>query len=109
MTLWQDVRFGVRTLAKRPGFALVAVLTLALGIGANTAFFPVVGVEPARGRAFLPEDDAEGGGRVAVLAHELWQRRFGGDAEIVGRSLVFNGEPYTVVGVLPEGFRFPTI
>jgi putative ABC transport system permease protein len=178
-------------LGKRPGFALVAVLTLALGIGANTAifsvvnavllrplpfreaerlvivyettqsvprdyvsvpnledyragsrsfegfatfvpqsvnltgagaepervvgafvtssFFTVVGVEPARGRAFGPEDDALGGGQVALLAHEIWQRRFGADPEIVGRSLTFNGEPYTVVGVMPAGFRYPTI
>src|ERR1044071_1863736 len=191
MTLWQDVRFGVRTLAKRPGFALVAVLTLALGIGANTAifsvvnavllrpmpfkdaerlvivyettqsvprdfisvpnledyrsgsrsfegfatfvpqsvnltgsgaepervvgafvtssFFPVLGIQPVRGRAFTPEDDAQGGGQVALLAHELWQRRFGADPEIIGRSLTFNGEPYTVVGIMPAGFRYPTI
>src|SRR5215208_2409353 len=177
-TLFQDLRFGVRTLAKRPGFALVAVLTLALGIGANTAIFSVVnavllrplpfmdaerlvlvyettqsvprdfvsvpnledyragsrsfegfatyvpqsvnltgagtepervvGVEPARGRAFTAEEDAQGGGQVVLLAHELWQRRFGADPEIVGRSLTFNGEPYTVIGVMSEGFRFPT-
>jgi putative ABC transport system permease protein len=191
MTLLQDIRFGVRTLAKRPGFALVAVLTLALGIGANTAifsvvnavllrpmpfkdaerlvivyettqsvprdfisvpnledyrsgsrsfegfatfvpqsvnltgagaepervvgafvtssFFPVLGIQPVRGRAFTPEDDAQGGGQVALLAHELWQRRFGADPEIIGRSLTFNGEPYTVVGIMPAGFRYPTI
>ncbi len=191
MTLWQDLRFGVRTLAKRPEFTLVAVLTLALGIGANTAiftvvnavllrplpfheaerlvvvyettqtvprdyvsvpnledyragsqsfegfatfvpqsvnltgvgtepervvgafvtssFFPIVGVEPARGRAFTSEDDAQGGGQVVLLAHELWQRRFGADPEIIGKSLTFNGEPYTVVGVMPAGFRYPTI
>ncbi|HWS87824.1 MAG TPA: ABC transporter permease [Pyrinomonadaceae bacterium] len=190
-TLLQDLRFGVRTLAKRPGFALVAVLTLALGIGANTAifsvvnavllrplpfkdaerlvivyeatqsvprdfvsvpnledyragsrsfegfttfvpqsvnltgagaepervigafvtssFFPVLGVQPARGRAFTTEDDAQGGGQVALITHELWQRRFGADPEIIGRSLTFNGEPYTVVGVMPAGFRYPTI
>ncbi|MFL6333873.1 MAG: ABC transporter permease [Pyrinomonadaceae bacterium] len=189
-TLLQDVRFGVRTLAKRPGFALVAVLTLALGIGANTAifsvvnsvllrpmpfrdaerlvivyektqsvpkdyisvpnledyragsrsfegfatyvpqsvnltgagkepervvgafvtssFFNVVGVEAALGRAFLAEDDAQGGGQVVMLTHELWQRRFGADPEVIGKSLTFNGEPYTVVGILPEGFRYPT-
>ncbi|HEX7314428.1 MAG TPA: ABC transporter permease [Pyrinomonadaceae bacterium] len=190
-TLLQDLRFGLRTLAKRPGFTAVAVLTLALGIGANTAifsvvnavllrplpfreserlvvvyettgsvprdfvsvpnlddyragsrsfegfatfvpqsvnltgagaepervvgafvtssFFTVVGVEPARGRAFSAEDDAQGGGQVALLAHELWQRRFGADPEIIGKSLTFNGEPFTVVGIMPAGFRYPTI
>jgi putative ABC transport system permease protein len=191
MTLLKDVRFGARTLLKRPGFTLVAVLTLALGIGANTAifsvvngvllkplplkeaerlvlvyettpqtprdyvsvpnledyragtrsfegfatfvpqsvnltgggaepervlgafvtssFFPVVGAQAALGRALLPEDDAEGGGRVAVLGHSLWQTRFGADPSVVGRAVVFNGEPYTVVGVMPENFRYPLI
>ena len=190
-TLLQDLRFGARTLLKRPGFALVAVLTLALGIGANTAIFsvvnavllrplpfreagrlfvvyettqavpqdfvsvpnledyragsrsfegfatfvpqsvnltgagaepervvgafvtsnflPLLGVGPALGRAFTAEDDAQGGGQVVVLAHELWVRRFGADPSVIGRSLTFNGEPYTVVGVLPEGFRYPTM
>jgi putative ABC transport system permease protein len=190
MTLWQDLRFGARTLAKRPGFTLVAVLTLALGIGANTAifsvvnavllrplpfrdaeqltlvyettqsvprdfisvpnledyragsrtfegfstfvpqsvnltgagaepervvgafvtssFFSVVGVEPARGRAFIAEDDAQGGGQVAILNHDLWVRRFGADPDILGKSLTFNGEPYTVVGVMAEGFGLPS-
>src|SRR5829696_2801237 len=188
-TLIKDIRYAVRGLVKRPGFTVIALMTLALGIGANTAifsvvnavllrplpfrdaerlvivyettqsvprdfvsvpnledyragsrsfegfatfvpqsvnltgagaepervigafttsnFFTVVGVEPARGRAFLAEDDAQGGGQVALLGHDLWQRRFGADPEIVGRSLNFNGEPYTVVGVMPEGFGFP--
>jgi putative ABC transport system permease protein len=189
-TLLQDLRFGMRTLVKRPGFTAVAVLTLALGIGANTAIFsvvnsvllrplpfkdsgqlvvvyektqtvprdwvsvpdlqdyraasrsfqefetfvpqsvnltgsgepervvgafatsgflPMLGVGVERGRAFNPEDDAEGGGLVAVLSNEFWQRRFGGDPSVVGRPLVFNGEPYTVVGIMPAGFRFSTV
>ncbi|MFL5579525.1 MAG: ABC transporter permease, partial [Gemmatimonadaceae bacterium] len=187
-TLLKDVRFGVRTLLKRPGFTAVAVLTLALGVGANTAifsvvngvlfkplplkeaerlvlvyettptqprsfvsvpnledyragtrsfesfatyvpqsvnltgggepervvgafvpsgFFKTVGVEPALGRAFLPEDDVEGAGLVAVLGHETWQKRFGADPSAVGKSLVLNGEPYQIVGVMPEGFGYP--
>jgi putative ABC transport system permease protein len=185
-TLLQDLRFGLRTLLKRPGFAAVAVLTLALGIGANTAIFsvvnavllrplpfkdserlvvvyettqavprdfvsvpdlqdyraasrsfeefatfvpqsvnhtgsgepervvgafatssifPVLGVGVARGRAFNAEDDAAGGGLVAILSNEFWQRRFAGDPGVLGRSLTFNGEPYTVVGVMPAGFQ----
>ena len=187
-TLLQDLRFGLRTLLKRPGFAAVAVLTLALGIGANTAifsvvnavllrplpfkdadalvavfettqnnprdyisvpnlqdyreqtksfeefttfvpqsinltgagepdrliggfvtssFFKVFGVQPDRGRAFLPQEDAEGGGLVAVLNYDAWKRRFGGDPGIIGKTLTLNGEPFTVVGVMPEDFRFP--
>ncbi|HEV7890012.1 MAG TPA: ABC transporter permease [Pyrinomonadaceae bacterium] len=186
-TLLQDLKFGTRTLLKRPGFTLVAVLTLALGIGANTAIFsvvnavllkplpfkdserlvlvyettqavprdfvsvpdlqdyregsrsfeefatfvpqsvnmtgsgepervvggfatstlfPLLGVNVERGRALTAEDDAEGGGLVAVVGNEFWQRRFGGDPGIVGRPLTFNGEPFTVVGVMPAGFEF---
>ncbi|HEY0169827.1 MAG TPA: ABC transporter permease [Pyrinomonadaceae bacterium] len=190
-TLLNDVKFGARTLWNRPGFTAVAVLTLALGVGANTAifsvvnavllkplplreaerlvlvyettaqtprdyvsvpnledyragtrsfegfatfvpqsvnltgggaepervvgafvtssFFPVVGAEPALGRALLPEDDAQGGGRVAVLGHSLWRARFGADEGVVGKTLVLNGEPFEVVGVMPEGFRYPLI
>jgi putative ABC transport system permease protein len=180
----------MRTLLKRPGFTAVAVLTLALGIGANTAifsvvnavllrplpfkdaerlvivyettktvprdfvsvpnlqdyraasnsfeefatfvpqsvnltgtgepervvgafatssFFPMLGVNVERGRALNAEDDAESGALVAVLSNEFWTRRFGGDPRIVGRSLVFNGEPYTVVGVMPAGFQFHSV
>jgi putative ABC transport system permease protein len=187
-TLLKDVRFAARTLWKRPGFTVVAVLTLALGVGANTAifsvvngvlfkplplkeaerlvlvyettptqprsyvsvpnledyragtrsfesfatyvpqsvnltgggepervvgafvpsgFFKTVGVEPAVGRAFLPEDDVQGAGLVAVLGHETWQKRFGADPSAVGKSLVLNGEPYQIVGVMPEGFGYP--
>src|SRR5919112_164837 len=185
--LVQDLKFGMRTLLKRPGFTAVAVLTLALGIGANTAIFsvvnavllrplpfkdserlvivyettqtvprdfvsvpdledyraasrsfegfatfvpqsvnftgtgepdrvvgafatsslfPLLGVQAERGRALDAGDDAEGGPLVAVLSNEFWQRRFGGDPNVIGRSLVFNGEPYTVVGVMPTGFQF---
>ncbi|HEV7890219.1 MAG TPA: ABC transporter permease [Pyrinomonadaceae bacterium] len=185
----QDLRYGLRTLRKHPGFTAVAVIALALGIGANTAIFSVVntvllqplpyrdpdrlvmvwedatksgyprdtpaaanyidwrdqnqvfegmvaladqsfnltgmgdperlegkrasanlfnilGVEPLLGRGFLPEDDRPGGGRVAVLSHGLWQRRFGADPKVVGRSLELNGQSYEVVGVMPPGFQF---
>jgi putative ABC transport system permease protein len=186
-TLLKDLRFGLRTLLKRPGFTVVAVLTLALGIGANTAifsvvdavllrplpfrdadrlvivyettqavprdyvsvpnlrdyreashafeslatfvpqsvnltgagepervvgafatanFFPMLGVEAARGRLLQSEDDAEGGQLAVVLGNEFWRRRFGGDPSVVGKSLTLNGEPYAVVGVMPAGFNF---
>jgi putative ABC transport system permease protein len=189
--LWQDLRFGARTLRKSPGFTLVAVLTLALGVGANSAIFSVVnavllrplpykdpdrlvmvwekgnpdefpinsvsaanfidwreqsrvfegmsvlgrasfnltgageplrvdgrrvsanlfrllGVEPQLGRAFLPEEDDPGAGRVVILSHGLWQRRFGADPSVVGRPVNMNGHSYTVVGVMSPQFQFPS-
>jgi putative ABC transport system permease protein len=187
--LWQDIRYGVRVLWKRPGFTLVAVAALALGVGANTAIFsvvnavlirplpyaeperlvrvhttdlkrgilryptsypnfsdwreqasvfervgahastgaavtfgdtpeavegvyvtadvlPLLGVGPLHGRVFTPEDERPGS-RVAIISHGLWQRRFNGDPAIVGRQILFDGEGTTVVGVMPEGFKFP--
>jgi putative ABC transport system permease protein len=186
--MWQDVRYAVRTLLKKPGFTLIAVMTLALGIGASTAIFTVVdaallrglpykspeqlyhlwestpqkefaqrefsypdyqdyqknqvlegiaaytgggaimsgrgepervlapaasanffsllGVEPLIGRTFQPGEDKPGAPRVTVLTYGMWQRRFGGDKAILGQSLTLNGDPYTVVGVLPASFEF---
>src|SRR5499426_1773912 len=189
-TLWQDMSLGARVLLKRPGFTLVAALTLALGIGATTAMFSVVngvllrrlpygdeervvvlwqnnlksGVEreetspanffdwrdraqsldivsaaepfafnlsgtgepetfrswivtagffdalnvsPLYGRTFLPEEYEPGKGQVIVLGYGLWQRRFGGDSNLVGRQLTLNGQPHTVVGILPPDFQYP--
>ncbi|MDQ3651383.1 MAG: ABC transporter permease, partial [Acidobacteriota bacterium] len=183
-TLWQDIRYGVRMLAKRPGFTLVAIITLALGIGVNTAIFSVVngvllrplpykdsdrivtilhgegqpvspanfldlqaqnksfermaaaeswggtltgddrpealaglrmgdglfsllGVQPLLGRTFAPEDYQPGKERVVVLKHGLWQRRFGGDQNILGRQITLDGESYMVIGVMPRDFGFP--
>ncbi|HXN95287.1 MAG TPA: ABC transporter permease [Candidatus Acidoferrales bacterium] len=185
-SIWQDLRYATRVLAKSPGFAAVAVLTLALGIGANTAIFTVVygvllrplpfpqpdrivqlaeafredsdemdlswnelehlreygqlfehiagytdvgfnlatgteaehvrgvpasaeyfqvlGVRPALGRDFLPEEDRGEGQRVAILSHELWLRRFGGEPGLIGRKILLSGDAYTVVGVMPTGF-----
>jgi hypothetical protein len=71
-------------------------------------FFEVVGVQPVIGRGFRAGvDDAERAPRVCVVQHETWQSLFGGDAALVGRSIVVNNEPVTVVGILPQGFRFP--
>jgi putative ABC transport system permease protein len=182
--LWRDIRFGLRLLVKSPSFAAVAILALALGIGANTAIFSVVygtfleplpfphpeqlvmvwskingernsvaaadylewkkestsfqelsvftwaqfnistnnqpeyvlgwqvpagfttramGIGPALGRDFLPEEEQLGKNHVVILTHKLWERRFGGDARIIGQPIRVNGESYTVVGVLPAG------
>ncbi|HEX8685362.1 MAG TPA: ABC transporter permease, partial [Pyrinomonadaceae bacterium] len=194
--LWQDLRYGVRMLAKQPGFAAAAALTLALGIGVNTAilsvvngfvlrplpverpdelmsvyrgrkadaqvwgefsypnytelrdrnksfadlcawretsagvssgesrsagdggraevvwgelvsgnYFDVMGVRPLLGRVFLPEETATPNTHaVAVIGHTLWQRRFDSDPAIVGKTVYLNGQPFTVVGVMPESF-----
>lgn len=66
--------------------------------------FRVLGITPRMGRALLPEDDRPGAPRVVVLGHGLWQRRFGGDPNVVGRTVRFNGEVYEVVGVAPDSF-----
>ncbi|MGH9938298.1 MAG: ABC transporter permease [Blastocatellia bacterium] len=185
-----DLKFAIRQLLKNPGFTAVAVLTLALGIGATTAMFSVVngvllrplpygdearvvvlwqnnlknGVEreetspadffdwrdraqtldivsaaqpsafdlsgsgepetfrswivtagffdavnaaPLYGRTFLPEEYEPGRGQVIVIGYGLWQRRFGGDPNLVGRQLTLNGQPHTVVGILPPEFQYP--
>jgi putative ABC transport system permease protein len=184
-TLLQDLRYAFRLLAKSPGFTAIAVLTLALGIGANSAIFsvvngvllrplafrdparlvivaekspfptistsyqnfvdwhdqsrsfesmeatrgtglsltgagepelllarmataglfPLLGVEAHIGRTFLPEEDRAGAAPVALLSYGLWQRRFGGSREIIGKPITLSSQPYTVVGVLPAGFQ----
>jgi putative ABC transport system permease protein len=189
--LFQDLRYAGRMQLKNPGFTIVAVIALALGIGANTAIFsvvnsvllrplpykdperlvmvwedaskhgyprdtpasanyvdwrdqntvfegmaaiadesfnltgageperlegrlvsanlfPLLGVDPHIGRTFTSAEDQPGSNRVVVLSYPLWQRRFGGDKSIVGRPLSLNGETYTVVGVMPARFQFPT-
>jgi putative ABC transport system permease protein len=187
-TLLQDLRYAARMLRKSPGFTTVAVLTLALGIGANTAIFsalntlllrplPVenverlafivslregfdpfgtslleytayrdrshsfvstglatersfnliqqgepervqgaavlsnylstLGVQPVIGRSFAPEEERPGGPAVALMGYGLWQRRFGGDPHVVGRSLDLEGRNTTVIGILPPTFDLP--
>jgi predicted permease len=181
--LLSDLRYAFRSLAKSPRFAVVALLALAIGIGANTAMFSVaynvllkplayphaeqlvfvqesnnrfgtfptapatyadwrdqqsvfqsmaaaeawgasltgsgrpeqldglrasaslldvLGVQPMLGRGFLQEDT-----HAVLLSYRLWQRRFGGDPQILGKSIALNGESYSVTGVMPQGFQFP--
>jgi len=188
-TFFQDLRFGARTLVRNPGFACVAVLTLALGVGANAAIFSVVnavllrplpwadpdrtvmiwsrwnafdktwvsdgevngyrretrtmaeiaswdwtevnltgngdpervragevtantfstfGVAPMFGRVFTEAEDRPNGPNVVILGAGLWQRRYGGDPSIVGRTIQIDGQSYEVVGIMPADFLLPT-
>jgi putative ABC transport system permease protein len=75
------------------------------GLRVSRDYFRVLGVSPAFGREFLPEEDQPGGASVAILSHGLWMRRFGGDSTVVGRTILLDGRPFTVVGVMPAGFQ----
>ena len=188
-SLIKDIRYAVRGLRKRPGFTLIAILTLALGIGANTAifsvvnavllrplpftdpdrlaviweeasfagfprntpapanyfdwkkqnqsfedmaatastsfnltgdgepervaayrvssnFFPLLGVQPIKGRLFTTEEEGSGANKVALISYELWQSRYGGESAVINRDIQLNGEKFTVLGVMPQGFQF---
>lgn len=73
---------------------------------ATTNLFSLLGVNPILGRSFTPDDGKEGAARVVLLSHNLWQQRFGGDAQIVGRKLILNNQEATVIGVLPANFNW---
>jgi predicted permease len=184
--LLQDTRYALRTFRQKSGFTVVALLLLALGIGATTLMFTVInsvllkplsypeperlvslrifteqigelwgfsnldfddakresqtlalaawtygggtiskpgepeyvngreisaelfstlGISPVQGRAFRPDEDRPGVAAVAIISYGLWQRDFGGDPSTIGRSLVYEGKPYTVVGIAPAGFQ----
>ena len=110
---FQDLRAGTRSfdqMAARHGAGFVLTgegepeRVIADRITAN--FFSTLGVRPTLGRAFLPEEEQVGGDdRVVMLSHGYWQRRFGGDQQIIGRQLTLSGRPFTVIGVAPAGFR----
>ncbi|HEY2461361.1 MAG TPA: ABC transporter permease [Candidatus Acidoferrum sp.] len=184
-TLLNDLRYAIRLMAKNPAFTIIAIVTLALGIGANTAIFTVVnavllrplgfrdpsklviaaeksqyptistsyenyldwrdqsrsfesleatrvatitltgsgeperlnsryatagmfsllGVDAIAGRTFRQDEDRAGGSPVVLLSYGLWQRRFGGAQDAIGKSVNLDSSPYTVIGVLPKGFE----
>ena len=76
------------------------------GVRISPSFFAMLGVQAAHGRTFLPEEEAPGRDRVVILSDGLWRRRYGGDPTIVGETLLMDGRPFTVVGVLPRDFHF---
>jgi len=76
------------------------------GLQLTAQMFQVLGVSPVLGRTFNADEDQPGRERVVVLSHRLWQRRFGGDAGIIGQQVTFDGESYTIVGVMPADFQF---
>src|ERR1041384_1288388 len=125
MSLFQDLRFAVRLLVKDRWFTAVAIVALALGIGVNATVFTFVnavllrgphtpattfrltGQRPLLGRDFLPDDDKPGAPAVTILGNSIWKTRYGGDPAILGRTIRINDVPTTVVGVMPEGMKFP--
>jgi putative ABC transport system permease protein len=76
------------------------------GARVSVSLFPLLGVQAEIGRTFLAAEEQPGRDRVVLLSHRLWKSRFSGDPGILGRALIFNGDPHVVVGVLPESFRF---
>jgi putative ABC transport system permease protein len=77
------------------------------GARVSAAFFDVMGIRPALGRTFTEANETPGQDRLAVLSHGLWQRRFGGTPDVLGRTMTLSGEPYEIVGVMPPELRFP--
>jgi putative ABC transport system permease protein len=77
------------------------------GVATTPEIFDVLGVPPLLGRGFTREEATEGGPRVVVLTHQLWQRAFGSDAKILGQDITLSGRPHTVVGIMPQGWKFP--
>jgi predicted permease len=78
-----------------------------IGTRVTAEFFSVMGVRPMLGREFRAEEDLPGHAKVVVLSHQVWTRRFGARADLVGQAINLNGEPHTVIGVMPERFRYP--
>src|SRR5436190_3105390 len=101
----QDVHVGLRVLLKEKSFCFLAVLVLGLGIGGATTQFTVVNAVVLRD--FTADDNKPGAEKVTILSHEIWQRDFNGDPNIVGQSVRINGKAATVIGVMPPNFKFP--
>src|SRR4051812_8980128 len=77
------------------------------GAAVSSTLFGLLGTPPALGRDFGPDDDRSGAEPVVLLSDDVWRRRYSADPSTIGRSISVNGRPHTVIGVMPEGFRFP--
>lgn len=99
VAVYSQIRFNVHFGQGRPERLWGARVSLEL--------FSLLGIDPVRGRLFLPEEDRPAARRVALVSHELWQRRFDGDPGVLGRTIDIDDEPHEIVGVLPEDCRFP--
>jgi len=77
------------------------------GASVSANLFQVLRVEPIKGRVFLPEEDVTGKNQVAIVGYGLWERRYARDPNIIGRSIMLNGNNYTIIGIMPAGFQFP--
>ncbi|MES1257880.1 MAG: ABC transporter permease, partial [Acidobacteriota bacterium] len=114
-TRFAEMSSGARSFAELGVYSGQESLTLSggsepevlKGVRVSADFLRILGVTPLRGRGFLPAEDAPGGVPVAMIGAELWQRRFGGDPRIIGRTVTLGGAPFTIVAVLPAGFQFP--
>ena len=93
------------------GFDLTGIgeATRVFGVRASASLFPLLRINPALGRGFSAEEDVFGGNRVAVIGHQMWQERFGGMQEVLGKALTLDGHSYSVIGVMPAGFQFAGI
>ena len=79
------------------------------GMRVTANFFPLLKVAPARGRNFDLAEEKPGGNRVAIISHDLWQSAFGGKDDALNQQIILNGRPHTIIGILPESFRFPLL
>ncbi len=102
---WRETSAGISSGESRAGDAAAGGAEVVWGELVTANYFDVMGVRPALGRTFLPEEDATPNTHpVTVLGHKLWERRFNSDPNVLGRTVYLNGQPFTVVGVMPESF-----